>query len=420
MSLIGFLSLGVLGYWLFMLADTLRSRRWMFSLPHVKGNTPTSIQTTVRSPADPTDRKQELARKQALFEYPLVSVIIAAKEEESTIADTVKHLLGQTYPRIEIIVVNDRSQDGTGLKLDELKSWSESRDGITVPLRIIHITSLPPGWIGKNHALYQGYVQARGKYLLFTDADVLFSPDTVSDAVAYMQQERADHLTLAPRMRTKGFWLTAFVRYFFFTLCLYIRPWRSNDDLQHQHGMGVGAFNMLTRRAYEAIGTHRDFAMRPDDDLELGRRVKRRRLRQRLASGTEHIEVEWYTSLGEAIRGLEKNLFSGFGYRLWLAVLGIAGQLLLFLLPLFAWLWAPGWTAWCFGASGLLMIAVYIRLIRSITGEGGRELVALPATILLLVYVVGRSVWLTISQGGIYWRGTFYSLKELRAMRDVD
>ncbi|MEK8132188.1 glycosyltransferase family 2 protein [Paenibacillus filicis] len=415
MKLIGLLSLCALGYWLFMLWDTLRSRRWMFSLPHFAGNT--ALQTLIRRMSPSGDPREELARKQALFDYPLVSVIIAAKEEESTIADTVKHLLNQTYPRLEIIAVNDRSQDATGSKLDELRNWSESRDGIAIPLRIIHITSLPSGWIGKNHALYQGYAQARGSILLFTDADVLFAPDAVSDAVAYLQQERADHLTLAPRMTTRGFWLKAFVQYFFFTLCLYIRPWRSNDDLQHEHGMGVGAFNMMTRKAYEKIGTHRDFAMRPDDDLELGRRVKRLRLRQRLASGASHIEVEWYKNLPEAIRGLEKNLFSGFGYRLWLAGLGILGQLLLFFLPLVGWLWAPGWAAWGFGASALLLLIVYLLLIRSITGEGGRELVALPATILLLVYVVLRSVLLTLSQGGIYWRGTFYSLRELRSMR---
>ncbi|SDE37211.1 Glycosyltransferase, catalytic subunit of cellulose synthase and poly-beta-1,6-N-acetylglucosamine synthase [Paenibacillus sp. UNCCL117] len=416
MSLLGFLSLFALGYWIFMLVDTLRAQRLMFTLPHDEGNT--VIQTAVRRQAAAADRTQGLAGKQALFDYPLVSIIIAAKEEESTIADTVKHLLGQTYPRIEIIAVNDRSQDGTGHKLDELRSWSEKREGIRVPLRIIHITSLPAGWIGKNHALYQGYTQARGKYLLFTDADVRFSPEAVSDAVAYLQQERADHLTLAPRMRTSGFWLKAFVHYFFFTLSLYVRPWRSNDDLQHRHGMGIGAFNLMTRRAYEAIGTHREFAMRPDDDLELGRRVKRRRLRQRLASGADHIEVEWYRDLNEAVKGLEKNLFSGFGYKVSIAALGILGQLLLFFLPLVAWAWAPGWAAWCFGASAVLMLIVYLKLIRSITGGGGRELIGLPVTILLLVYVVGRSVGLTLRQGGIYWRGTFYSLKELRSMRD--
>ncbi len=289
------LALAALGYWLFMLLDVLRARRWMFKLPRYAGH-----------PTIPAQPKRS-ADKQAPSLPPLVSIIIAAKEEESTIADTVKHLLDQTYPRIEIIAVNDRSRDSTGRKLDELRRWSENRGDLHIPVRIIHITSLPSGWIGKNHALYQGYAQARGKYLLFTDADVKFAPNTVSDAVHYLQEEQADHLTLAPRMRMRGFWLKAFVQYFFFTLGLYVRPWRSNDDFQHKHGMGIGAFNLITRHAYERIGTHKALAMRPDDDLQLGRLVKRARLRQRLASGADHIEVEWYATLHDAVRGLEKK-----------------------------------------------------------------------------------------------------------------
>lgn len=408
MNLMNGLALLTLGYWLFMLWDTLRSKRWMFTLPRYADHT-----------AAPVWPKKH-ADKQASPLPPLVSIIIAAKEEESTIADTVKHLLNQTYPRLEIIAVNDRSQDSTGRKLDELKRWSENRADLRIPVRIIHITALPSGWIGKNHALYQGYAQARGKYLLFTDADVKFAPNTVADAVRYMQEEQADHLTLAPRMLMRGFWLKAFVQYFFFTLCLYVRPWRSNDDFQHRHGMGIGAFNLITRYAYEQIGTHKAFAMRPDDDLHLGRLVKRRRLRQRLASGADHIEVEWYATLHDAVRGLEKNLFSGFSYRLWKAVLGVCGQLGLFFFPWIAWLLLPGLAGWVFALSAVLMVVVYFLLIRSMTGKGGVETLVLPVTVLLLSYVVARSVGLTLRQGGIYWRGTFYSLKALRSMKDSD
>lgn len=415
-------ALAALGYWLFMLWDTIRARKWMFSLPRSVGNNGPNIEESSGSVSrgNPAARQFSGWRDSVSVspDMPLVSVIIAAKEEESSIADTVKHLLGQTYPKLEIIAVNDRSQDATGRRLDELRRWSESRDGIAVPLRVIHITSLPSGWLGKNHALYQGYLQARGKYLLFTDADVQFDPNTVTDAVRYLQEQHADHLTLAPRMIARGFWLKAFVQYFFFTLCLFIRPWRVNDDLQHRHGMGVGAFNLITRRAYERIGTHKAIAMRPDDDLQLGRQVKRARLRQRLASGTHHISVEWYHSLKDAVRGLEKNIFSGFSYRLSIAALGVIGQLALFLFPFAGVVLASGWAAAGFGASILLMLAVYFLLIRSIVGESRAEVLVLPVTVALLCYIVVRSVWLTNRQGGIYWRGTFYSLKELRRMQD--
>ncbi|MBP1157211.1 MULTISPECIES: glycosyltransferase family 2 protein [unclassified Paenibacillus] len=422
MRIIEVWALAALGYWLFMLWDTIRARKWMSTLPRSAGNHGFNIEKSSGrgNRGNPTEHTASAFKGavSASPDTPLVSVIIAAKEEESSIADTVKHLLNQTYPKLEIIAVNDRSQDATGHRLDELRRWSESRDGITVPLRVIHITSLPPGWLGKNHALYQGYLQARGKYLLFTDADVQFDPNTVADAVRYLQEQHADHLTLAPRIIARGFWLKAFVQYFFFTLCLFIRPWRVNDDLQHRHGMGVGAFNLLTRRAYERIGTHKAIAMRPDDDLQLGKQVKRARLRQRLASGAHHISVEWYRSLRDAVQGLEKNIFSGFSYRISIAVLGVIGQLALFLFPFAGVVLASGWAAAGFGASLLLMLTVYFLLIRSIVGKGGTEVLALPVSIALLCYIVVRSVWLTIRQGGIYWRGTFYSLKELRRMQD--
>ncbi|WP_426451430.1 glycosyltransferase [Paenibacillus sp. S-38] len=407
-------ALASLGYWLVLLWDTLRAKKWMFTLPLPEGNTRINPQSNIQAPPDSSPRRPSSS------EAPLVSVIIAAKEEESSITETVRHLLSQNYPRLEIIAVNDRSRDATGRKLDELRRWSESKADITVPLRVIHITTLPQGWLGKNHALYQGYLQARGKLLLFTDADVRFHPDTVADAVRYLQEEQADHLTLAPDMMVKGIWLKGFVDYFFFTLCLYLRPWRANDDFQFKTGMGIGAFNLMTRYGYEKIGTHRAIAMRPDDDLQLGRHVKQARLRQRLASGHRRIGVEWYKSLGGAVEGLEKNIFSGFGYRTGLAILAVLGQLGLFLYPVLGMLLLPGGTAWICALAVATMAAVYLLLIRSLTGKTGWTVLLLPVMTSLLCYVVVRSVWLTLKQGGIYWRGTFYSLKELRRMKEED
>jgi len=394
-------------YWMFMLLDTIIAQKNRLRLPRAPEGA---------FPAAAANRKCE-PHEADKSELPLVSVIIAAKEEEASIAETVKHLLNQTYPRLEIIAVNDRSRDGTGHKLEELRKWSEDKRHIDVPLTVIHVTSLPDGWLGKNHALYQGYKQARGQYILFTDADVVFERGTVADAVHYMKLHEVDHLTLAPDMIVNGFWMQAFVAYFFFTLSAYVRPWRANIDTQHKHGMGVGAFNMLTRQAYERIGTHQAFALRPDDDLVLGMRVKQAGLRQRLVSGMDHIAVEWYKSLPEAVRGLEKNLFSGFHYRLGLAAAAVLGQLLLFLFPFIAPFAVGGWAGWLYALSIPVMLVVYFKLVRSLTRFDGKEAIAFPLTVCLLCYIVVRSVWLTIRQDGIYWRGTFYSLDELRKMK---
>ncbi|NOU96445.1 glycosyltransferase [Paenibacillus sp. LMG 31456] len=415
MLVLQLLAIVTISYWLYMLWDTYRSRELMLHLPHSVKEDHKDEEALASNVVFISKARQQRQVK-ADHEFPLVSVVIAAKEEEASIAETVKHLLNQTYPRLEIIAVNDRSQDDTGRKLEELRKWSEGRQHIPVPLRIIHVTSLPAGWIGKNHALYQGYQQARGQYILFTDADVLFQPTTIADSIHYMKEHSVDHLTLAPDMNVRGFWLRAFVQYFFFTFSLYMRPWRANIDNQQKHGMGVGAFNLMTRKAYEDIGTHKAFALRPDDDLQLGIRVKQAGLRQRLASGREHIAVEWYSSLGEAIRGLEKNLFSGFHYRIRLAAFGVLGQLLMFLFPFIAVFILSGWALWLYIGSILILLVVYLRLISSLIGHNGKEIIALPLTVCLLCYIIVRSVWLTLRQGGIYWRGTFYPLDELKKM----
>jgi cellulose synthase/poly-beta-1,6-N-acetylglucosamine synthase-like glycosyltransferase len=387
MSIAGLLAALSLLYWLLMLADVIKGMRHLHTLP----------------------RAQEPLEKP-----PLVSVIVAAKEEEGTILETVRHLLSQDYPRLEIIAINDRSQDTTGLKLDELRKWSEQKSGIHTPLQIIHITHLPEGWLGKNHALYQGYLQAKGQYLLFTDADVLFTPSVITDAISYIKKHEVQHLTLSPDMVTSSLLLRGFVRFFLFSFSMFVRPWRANLDHHIKHGMGIGAFNLVSRQAYEAIGTHKAIALRPDDDLQLGIQIKRALFRQRVLAGNQAIQVEWYHSLKEAVRGLEKNIFSGFHYSLPLAFMGCVGQLLCFIMPWIGMLLFWDSRGLLYALSVILEISLYTMTVRALLGKAGKEIVLLPVSAALLVYVIARSVYKTLQQQGIYWRGTFYSLQELK------
>lgn len=345
---------------------------------------------------------------------PLVSVIIAAKEEESTIRETVQHLLSQNYPRLEIIAVNDRSQDATGVRLEELRKWSEGKKDIHTKLQIIHITHLPEGWLGKNHALYQGYLQARGQYLLFTDADILFAPGAITDAVTYMKENEVHHLTLTPNMIARGALLKGFVHFFLFSFSLFVRPWRANVDSSRGPGIGIGAFNMVSRNAYEAIGTHQAIALRPDDDLQLGTFLKRSGFRQRVLSAKHLLQVEWYRSLNEAVIGLEKNLFSGFRYSYSIAFFACLGQLGFFIFPWLGLLFLWDWRGAVYAVVVILQIWLYRKLMSRLMSMKGDEAYLLPVSASLLVYTIARSVWLTWKQGGIYWRGTFYSLRELK------
>ncbi|WP_199614485.1 glycosyltransferase [Paenibacillus alkalitolerans] len=345
---------------------------------------------------------------------PLVSVIIAAKEEQETIGETVRNLLNQTYPRIEIIAVNDRSKDATGAKLEALKAWSTGKERSAIPLKVIHITHLPERWLGKNHALYQAYLQSSGSLLLFTDADIRFHADAIRDSVAYATREGADHVTLCPKLISGPFWLRVFVHYFLFSLIMLLSPWTANRDDRKRNGMGVGAFNLIKRSAYETIGTHKALSMRPDDDLRLGVLVKRHGLRQRVAIGKKSITVEWYTSLRDAVKGLEKNIYAGFGYRLGYAAAGVSGQLLLFAAPFILLPFAGGLAFIVLLAVAGIIVSTYVLCTRRMNDEPGWEGLLLPGAAVMLVVVMVRSIWFAHRRAGVYWRGTFYSLNDLR------
>ncbi|NOV04645.1 glycosyltransferase [Paenibacillus planticolens] len=387
MSTLGIIAILTLLYWLYVAFDVQKGLRALRTLPK-----------SSKYPDKP----------------PLVSVIIAAKEEEGTIRETVRHLLSQNYPRLEIIAVNDRSRDATGVQLEELRKWSEGKKDMHIKLQIIHITRLPEGWLGKNHALYQGYLQARGQYLLFTDADIIFDPGTITDAVAYMKENDVHHLTLTPNMIARSPLLKGFVHFFLFSFSLFVRPWRANVDNSRGPGIGIGAFNMVSRNAYEAIGTHRAIALRPDDDLQLGVFLKRSGFRQRVLSAKHLLQVEWYPSLKEAVIGLEKNLFSGFRYSYTFALLACIGQLGLFIFPWFGLLLLWDWRGSVYAVAVMMQIWLYRKLMSRLMSMKGDEAYLLPVSASLLVYTIARSVWLTWKQGGIYWRGTFYSLRELK------
>src|SRR6202158_5273956 len=130
---------------------------------------------------------------------PRVSIVVPARNEEEHIRETMVQLLGLDYSNYEVIVVNDRSTDHTGQIMYEVAAGPQAH-GL---LKVIHVSELPSGWLGKTHAMWTAGQQAGGDWLLFTDADVFFKPDSLRRAVAYAEAERADHVVLFPRMIMK-------------------------------------------------------------------------------------------------------------------------------------------------------------------------------------------------------------------------
>ncbi|WP_274654713.1 glycosyltransferase [Paenibacillus humicola] len=358
---------------------------------------------------------ERLPAGKALKLYPKVSIVVAVKDEAPKIGTTLLRLMELDYPDYEIVVVNDRSTDGTQLELDRLVQAGHSK------LNVVQITALPEGWLGKNHALYQGYLASKGDYLLFTDADVIFQPNALRDAMSDVLHEKIDHLTLSPRFISKTLVLRLFVHYFIFFIILYLRAWKANLDTQRKEGLGIGAFNLISRDAYRKIGTHQSISMAPDDDLQLGTMVKKAGLKQRFRMGIGHIEVEWYESFHQAMRGLEKNVYAGFRYNLFFVASAIIGLLLLGVAPYVMVWFLSGWVLAVHLLAILCMLVLYGYSLTKEAVYKPVEIALFPVAVLLCLWVLARSAFLAEKRKGMYWRGTFYPLNELKEhMRRVD
>lgn len=277
----------------------------------------------------------------------------------------------------------------------------------------IHFKHLKEGWLGKNHALFEGYLQSKGEYILFTDADIIFEKDTITKSMTYFQSKKLDHLTLAPNLKGSSFWTNAFVSFFLFGFGYFKRPWKSNDP-NSKSAIGIGAFNLLSRKAYEEIGTHRNIKMRPDDDLMLGRLIKEAGKKQHLALALTHLQVEWYPDLRSALIGLEKNTFAGLFYSYFMVLFAISGLFLSQLFPFIALFVTIGITQLIFLISILMLFLAYNVTANKMAKGANIYLTVFPITVLLFIYSIVRATILTLHRGGIIWRGTFYSIKQLK------
>lgn len=347
-----------------------------------------------------------LEAEESLENGPLLSVIVAARNEENQIKDSVLSQLEQTYRNIEWILVNDRSTDATGLIMEELKKEDPR-------VSVIHIEELPEGWLGKNNALYRGFLQASGKWILFTDADVKFEKQAFAKALHYFERHKLDHLTAAPNLSAKNFWLKSFVAFFMFGFSYFKRPWAANNP-KSKIGTGIGAFNLVTKKAYESFGTHEMVKMRPDDDLQLGMRMKQSGYRQRIVTALRLIEVEWYGSLQEAFVGLEKNTFAGLHYRISMVFFAVFGVFITNVLP-FITIFSSDKIVAMLSLGVIFLSGIhYVLVIKKMTIFSPAMFLVLPVTALLFIYSIIRASWLTYKRGGIMWRDTLYKLSELR------
>jgi glycosyltransferase involved in cell wall biosynthesis len=345
---------------------------------------------------------------------PQLTVIVPARNEAAAIEATLRSLLAQTLP-IEILAVDDRSTDPTGVLMDQIAAEPQGPE-VRSPakfLSVIHIQSLPAGWMGKNHAMALAARQTATPWLLFTDGDVLFQPDTLERALAYAQESTTDHVVLLPTLilKTPGERMMSAV---FQSLTLLTwRPWKIADPNAKRESIGMGAFNLIRTEVYRATGGFEAQPMEVLEDLRLGFEVKSRGYRQHMVLGPGLIQLHWAAGAIGMVRNLTKNIFATFRFRIHLLLAAWLGLLLVCFAPL-AGLFAA-WPIRSASLVSLLMIAMLYRLAaRYYNHISPLYALTFPIAAALVLYAMLRSTILTLVRRGIVWRGTFYPLSELR------
>jgi glycosyltransferase involved in cell wall biosynthesis len=344
---------------------------------------------------------------------PRVSLIVPALNEQEHVEQALTALANLEYPNYEIIAINDRSTDRTGEIMERVARASGGR------VRVVHITQLPAGWLGKTHAMWMGAQQATGEWLLFTDADIHFRPDTLRRTMTAVEATEADHFVLLPHLRTGTKGERAMYAFFQLMFVFAHRPWKVHDP-KTRDSIGIGAFNLIRRSAYESLGTYAALKMAVVDDMMLGEVVKRRGFRQRCAYGHELIWLHWAHGARGVIRNFTKNFFAAGRYDpLRMVGAGILAAAINLLPFLGLWL-AHGWAKLPFALTLASIAGLYVGVTR-MQRISWLYFFVHPISTGMFLYAMFRSMFVTLRFGGVVWRGTKYSLAELRAQeRAID
>ena len=339
------------------------------------------------------------------YECPSISLIFAARDEEEKLPAALATLAELDYPRLEIIPVDDRSQDSTPKILEEF-ARAKSR------VRVVHVETLPSGWLGKPHALQKAYEVSTGDWLLFTDADVRFAPDALRRAVNLAKQNNADHLTLFGDVEMHGFWETTLLTFFGMAFHLSTDPSRLNNSNSWSY-VGIGAFQLLKRSTYDAVGTHQRLAMEVVDDMKLGKIVKQAGFRSTVGLAQDTVTIRWHAGLGNLVRGVTKNFFAALGYNVPLVLAATITMLLLNVAPFIAIFTSQGWIR-IFAAVSVAIAIGFHAGVNIVMRVSPLYALTHPFGAPLFCYMLLRSTAVTLWQGGVTWRGTFYPLDELK------
>jgi chlorobactene glucosyltransferase len=337
---------------------------------------------------------------------PMVSIIVPARNEEKNIERCVLSLLAQDYPRFEVIVVDDCSEDETGSILARLGN-SDSR------LKVIRGKPLPEGWMGKAHALNQGYSSAKGDWLLFTDADTFHEPYLLSRVMGVALASPASLVTAVGEQAVPGFGV-ALISLAAFSYIFMVSDRKGFSDSKSRQSLVNGQYVLMTREAYEAVGTHEAVREYSSTDVSLGYLTKLKGFFTLGIDAGEALKTTMYSSMAEAYRGWSRSLVNG----IWTVLGPIRGSLTLLLLTLgLLFFWVVPWLTWLGGVDtnndaqalvGSMQILAVFSVLWLKSGKFFKavlDLLLMPVSFVFFVAMVGTGLTGACFRRGTVWKG---------------
>ncbi len=333
--------------------------------------------------------------------FPTVSILIPARNEERTIADTINRILLQNYPDFEVILLDDGSTDNTVVKAQSAARSDER-------FRVVSGEPLPERWLGKPWACEQLGRHARGDVLVFTDADVIWYPHTLSSIIALRERYAADMLTVWPTQITETWSERLCVPLLALTIIGYL-PELCVRYIKHPGcAAAVGQLIVFDRSVYQAIGRHESVRQQLVEDIGLGRRTKACGYRLVEADGAGNIACHMYRGWREVRNGFARTILAGYGGNPWLLVLGWIFHWIVFLVPWFWFAWGfyfDGGTMWPTMPVILASAGVLLRAITAaVTRQRIRDAVLMPISVVLMSIIAARSLWWH-ARGGAPYKG---------------
>lgn len=379
------------GVWLMVLATGGWLALLVFNLVKIRTTPKLSATMACRFPSD----------------APLVSILVPARNEATRIlAEAVRSMGAQDYPSVEIIVVDDRSTDGTYEILERL-ARTEAR------VRVVRGAPLPEGWKGKPWALEQARQLARGSWILATDADILYEPEALRTAMTAVFRHRLDAVTLVPNVGAGSFWTRIVMPVAAWMIALVIPLDKSNDP-KSAVAFGCGGFFLVRREAHDGIGGYTAIRDEVIDDVATARLLKAKGYRLRVESGQELLHTPMYTTLGELWHGFSKNAFAGADYSLVVVARNSIANSMAVVLPMI--LSILGVCLWLLGVAGggllaaasvaaiLTMAASFVPVYRAFDEPAALALFAGVANV-VMVLILLNSAYSAVAGRAVNWRG---------------